>query len=249
VIHRELWLYVASFIVLVMAACTVHDNGSGPGKGGGSVGGAVPPAGGEARSLPSGLRAAYIAARQREAPPAYVVTPKGGGVWTARNEAHRFTADFDVHGISLAPEGAGAWRLGLSVARYGCDGRLQPVSDVAPEGAGNRITYRWVDPGAGALVEEWYANGPLGLEQGFSIEAPPCVGDGSIVLQMALDGLTASPRGEGAAVLRDDKGLAALQYTDVYAQDARGRALPARLSVEGNRLAIHIDAAEAAYPV
>ncbi|XYH97831.1 hypothetical protein ACMHYB_60445 [Sorangium sp. So ce1128] len=247
--RSKLWLHVAAFAVMVIAACSVHDSVVVPGAaGGGSPGGGAAPASTDAEATPAGLRAAYIAAVQRQAPPAYVAEPGRRGAWTARNEAHGFAAELDAQGVSVAPEG-GAWRLGLSVAGYGCGERLRPVSRVEPEGAGNRIAYRRVDPGSGAAVEEWYVNGPLGLEQGFSIDAPPCAGAGGIAIELALDGLTASPRGEGEADLRDGEGRAALRYTDVYARDAEGRALPARLSAEGKLLSIHVDAAGAVYPV
>jgi hypothetical protein len=249
VVQSKLWIRLAAFFVLVMPACGARESAGVPGAAGGGSPGATDPRGGvSAASTPAGLRAAYIATAQREAPPAYVAGPSGRGAWRVHNEAHRFAADIDARGISVAPE-AGTWHLGLSVARYGCSQRLQPVSRVEPEGEGNRIAYRRLDPGSGAPIEEWYVNGPLGLEQGFSIDAPPCAGEGTIAIEMALDGLAASPRGEGAAELRDGEGAAALRYTDVYARDAEGRALPARLSAEGKRLSIQVDAEGAAYPV
>ena len=236
---RHTLILSIGMLLLGVGACSSDDPPDGL-----AAANAPPPAAAESRA-PAALRAAYIASVQRAAPPAYAATANGRGGLTARNEAHRFVAGFDGRRVSVTPEGDGAWHLGLGVARYGCGERLSPVAGARVEQAGNRVAYKW----EGAPVEEWYLNGALGLEQGFTVAAPPCAGDGTIAIEMALEGLTATPEGEGAATLRDDKGAAVLRYADVFAKDAEGRALPARLSVEGARLSLRVDAAGAAYPV
>jgi hypothetical protein len=44
---------------------------------------------------------------------------------------------------------------------------LRAIRAAVPRAQGNRVVYR-----RGAL-SEWYANGPLGLEQGFTLSRPP----------------------------------------------------------------------------
>ena len=58
---------------------------------------------------------------------------------------------------------------------------MVPVTDAAPEAVGNRSdVYR-------DGLEEWYVNGPLGVEQGFVLRhAPACAGPKTIT--MAMDG-------------------------------------------------------------
>src|SRR5690349_18628133 len=123
--RSKLWLYVAAHAVMVVAACGVRDSGNRPGAGG------SPPST-DAASMPVGLRAAYIAAVQRAASPAYGAAPGRRGAWIAHNQVHRFTAELDDRGVSVVPEG-GTWHLGLSLARYGCDERLGSLPHVEPE--------------------------------------------------------------------------------------------------------------------
>jgi hypothetical protein len=55
----------------------------------------------------------------------------------------------------------------MALQGYGYGTHLDPVAIASPSAANNRIEYR-----RGALTE-WYVNGPLGLEQGFTIEQRP----------------------------------------------------------------------------
>jgi hypothetical protein len=50
---------------------------------------------------------------------------------------------------------------------YGYSGTLRGAGAVTPDASGNRVEYH-----RGALTE-WYVNGPLGLEQGFTLAQPP----------------------------------------------------------------------------
>ena len=56
-----------------------------------------------------------------------------------------------------------AGRVDLSLAGLSADGRPLTLAAARPAAHGNRAVYRRGD------VSEWYANGPLGLEQGFTI--------------------------------------------------------------------------------
>jgi hypothetical protein len=135
-------------------------------------------------------------------------------------------------------------RLRLRLAGVGFGGSLVAVGRVAPHARGNRVSY--VHPG----VTEWYANGPLGLEQGFTVARPKLGGTGALRLSLAVSGdLRASLADQGRAVNLEHDGRAVLAYRNLVASDARGRALPARLVLDGNRLEIRVDAREAAYPV
>ena len=62
---------------------------------------------------------------------------------------------------------SGSLRLGLRLAEAGYGHRLQPVGGARPKADANRVSYQR------AGLTEWYANGPLGLEQGFTIPRRP----------------------------------------------------------------------------
>ncbi len=114
----------------------------------------------------------------------------------------------------------------------------------SPRASANRVEYR-----RRSLVE-WYADGPGGLEQGFTIEVPPS-GRGDVRIELAL-------RGDGSGRVdsdgrnltwsgADDRGW--LRYGGLSAVAADGRELPATMALLGNRLTITVDDAGAVYPV
>ncbi len=89
------------------------------------------------------------------------------GALSAQNPAQELEADFTRQGMDVR-SGQAHWRLAL--AGYGYGDRLEKVEGAAPQTQANRVEYR-----RGPLVE-WYVNGPAGLEQGFTLRAPPALG-------------------------------------------------------------------------
>jgi uncharacterized repeat protein (TIGR01451 family) len=117
---------------------------------------------------------------------------------------------------------------------------------IAPEASTNRVEYH-----RGSLTE-WYVNGPVGLEQGFTLADPPAPkGDKPLTLAFAVAGtLTASSdrTGRGALLKRSD-GTVALRYSGLTAHDSLGRELQASMRIERDRLLLQVDDEEARYPV
>jgi FG-GAP repeat len=95
--------------------------------------------------------------------PGYQARAHGDG-FAAENARHKLAADFSTAGVELR-SGKGHWKLSLQ--SYGYGNALQPVPTAVPRASANRVEYR-----RGALTE-WYVNGPLGLEQGFTLNARP----------------------------------------------------------------------------
>ncbi|CAN96563.1 hypothetical protein predicted by Glimmer/Critica [Sorangium cellulosum So ce56] len=223
-------------------------------------GAAAAPAAPDTALGPARLRAAYIAAVQASAPEGYrVIEASPGGneaSLRAPNPAHRLAADFSASGVRIAPEGEARWSFSMAAARYGCAGDLREAPRAAPSATKNRVELRRQGTSPGEGLVEWYVNGPLGLEQGFTVPgAPPCLapGDQDLVIELALGGdLRATPLagGEGVA-LREASGAVAMRYTDLHATDAAGRTLPAwmELGVDERTLSLRVDTAGAAYPV
>src|SRR3954453_18523310 len=109
----------------------------------------------------------------------FAATPVAGGLGV-RNAHHHLSARFS-HGGGFVRSGSA--RFGLSLHAYGYAGRLRTLAPATPRADHNRVSYR--RPG----LSEWYANGPLGLEQGFTLQTPPAAHrSGPLTLALALSG-------------------------------------------------------------
>lgn len=172
----------------------------------------------------------------------YHASPAPDG-YRLQNSEHALAARFTPAGLHVSARAA-TW--GLSLAGYGYGSALSPVSAVAPHATANRVEYR-----RGELVE-WYVNGPLGLEQGFTLAAPPRERTGGpLTLAFALSGdvtATVSTNRRDLNLARLD-GTAALRYRGLTAFDAARRELPAWLELSRERLLVRVDDAGARYPV
>ena len=189
----------------------------------------------------------------------YQVAPLTGVQgYLAHNPAHGLRAVFADQEVRVMAGAGRPWSLGIRLTRYGYLGALKAVKGVAPLREGNRVEY-WRGAGAGALLQEWYSNGPRGIKQGFTLEAAPARRSGKdgraewklLVLEMALSG-NLIPRlraDRQVVVFSSPSGQTALVYKDLYVHDAGGRPLPAHLSLSGSTLAIEVDDRGAAYPV
>lgn len=158
------------------------------------------------------------------------------------NASQRMRATFSAGGVRVAVPGGG---VGLALAALGRGSSLRAASPVSPVARANRVSY-----GRGGAVE-WYANGPLGLEQGVTLRAPPAAGAGSsgkLGLSFALSGASARLQG-GQVVFRGASGPPILRYSGLSATDADGKVLASSLQVGGSRLTIRVDDRGARYPI
>jgi hypothetical protein len=183
----------------------------------------------------------------------------------APNPAQRYDAYFTPNGLNLAPRKAapddGAfgetaqaqetpeWRIAMRLIGHGYGENLLTAGVAALEARGNRIEYRRAWP----PVTEWYVNKAGGLEQGFTIDAPPGIRSEGERLRLALE-LTGDLSAElvegGQAVeLKQSNGEIALSYSDLYAYDAQGRELPSRMKLSKGRVILEVDDENAVYPV
>jgi len=221
-------------------------------------------------SLPAEVQASISAALGSDLP-TYRAQSRGGstGRFRAENARHELAADFTAAGIELR-HGSEVWRMAFRGYGYG-DG-LGAVTAAIPRARSNRVEYR-----RGALTE-WYVNGPLGLEQGFTLNKPPrskgaaCGTRASLqeakragqaphlpaqtvseplTIALALSGhLTATVDDNRTAMtLTDRQGHSELRYAGLRAHDADDKKLPAWLEVQGEQLLLRVDDARASYPV
>jgi hypothetical protein len=201
-----------------------------------------------AGSVHEGLSSLPLAAQQAistalgEQVPSYSVSTSGGGIVEARNPAAQLRARFARSGLTVS---SGSVRLGLSLREIGYGTSLRAVDAVAPAASLNRVRY------AHSQVSEWYVNGPLGLEQGFTLpHAPSGRTEGPLTLSLALSGnahATIAASGESLTVGRP--GARSLRYGSLVASDARGRTLSSWLELKGNHVLLRVASSGASYPL
>jgi hypothetical protein len=150
----------------------------------------------------------------------------------ARNPAQRFSARFGRAGVAIR---AGSARFAISFRAYGRGSMLSALASVSPVVSDDRVTY------SRGSVREWWANGPLGLEQGFDVARRPA-GSGALTLSLAVSG--SAWMDHGAVLLPGG-----LRYAGLQATDARGRSLRAWLQVRNGRVLVRINDRGARYPL
>ncbi len=172
---------------------------------------------------------------------AYRVDASNDG-FQALNPAQHLRARYESSGVTID---SGKARLGLSLRAVGYGAALTALGRVAPRARANRVVF------ARRGLSEWYANGPLGLEQGFTLTRAP-VGDARepLTLSLALSGsVRASVEAGGRGLTLTATGSSALRYDNLLATDARGRALHAWISLRGGQVLLHVDTRDARYPL
>ena len=156
----------------------------------------------------------------------------------ALNRAQRLRASFGRQGATIS---SGSGRVGLSLTAYGRGSYLIAAPPASPHASANRVTY------SRGPLKEWYANGPLGLEQGFDVMRQPAGRSRPLTLSLERRG-NVSARLQGGAVLLVHDGVR-LRYGDLVATDARGRRLRSRLAMSGERVLLRVNDHGARYPV
>ena len=164
------------------------------------------------------------------------------GALSAANRAQRLAFEFTSSGVSIK---TGVAQLGLRLAGIGYGSALRPIAPATPRASVNRVAYEHLG------VSESYTNGPLGLEQGFTIDhAPAGPATGPLTLAVALSGDTQPVLQQGGnALMLTRAGKHGLLYTGLRVGDARGRLLHAWLSLTPGRVLLHVDARGASYPL
>jgi hypothetical protein len=161
----------------------------------------------------------------------------------ADNPPHGLAADFGRKGIVLR-RGSEHW--GLRLLGFGYGGASAVSNEVDPSSSANRVEYQH-----GPLTE-WYVNGPMGLEQGFTLNEPPGPRNGqplTIVLEMSGNLRAAAETGSNAMTLSGRDGETGIRYAGLSARDAAGQEFRAWLKVEGERLLLEADDSGARYPL
>ncbi len=239
----RLWLggVVSAFLLLGVLVSTTHLPAAAT-RGVSSTPSPATPA------LPAGLAPVLATTLAADAGDAYTPHPAAGSdvALSANNAAQHLTASFLPDGVHFCPTAScpnetGAW--GMRLVGIGTASTLTTVAPIAPTEGRARVNY---DHGN---LTEWYINAPLGIEQGFTLTAPPArpTDAGDFVLSIGLDGVQATTTGD-TVTLTGSTGKQ-WNYGAVTATDATGRVLPAQVHGDGDTLRIGVDDRGAVYPV
>jgi trimeric autotransporter adhesin len=194
----------------------------------------------DTRALPPAAKA-QISNTVGEHEPIYHAVPQPRG-FRLDNPTHTVSATFTEDGVDFV-HGSHHW--GITLRRYGYGTALQDAAAARPQASGNRVEYR-----RGELTE-WYLNGPLGVEQGLTLDRAPARPTGEpLTLTFDLSGnLDASVDSSTRGLTLKDGDAAALRYAGLVAIDAAARELPAWLEVTGRQLRVRVDDRDARYPL
>ena len=207
---------------------------------GGSEAGAAPRRG--LSSLPAAAQGPISAALGRDDSRCYWFSATLDS-FHADNPQHALAVDVTPHGVEVLNNSV---RWGFELRGYGYGAERLAVSMAAPRAKTNRIEFK-----RGTLTE-WYINGPLGLEQGFTLARPPGKSNGRpLTVALTLSGnLTASlDAGRTTLSLAGHDGRTALRFGGLVAHDAVGLVLPGWFELHGADLLLQVDDAGAQYPL
>lgn len=213
------------------------------------------PAGGSARTTPSPSRAgsavrpsplpasarAAVSSSLGAADPAYRIHVAGRSA-RAANPAQGLAVRLTPVGVRIVSRHL---TMELLPRSYGYAGRPERAAAASLSAHLNRATYR--RPG----IEEWYVNGPLGLEQGLTVEHPSPERSGSVftaTFAVAHTPASSLSMRDGEVTLTA-AGRGSIAYGSLRALDAAGRVLPSWLTLAAGEVALHVDTARARFPV
>jgi hypothetical protein len=195
----------------------------------GSSGGLVPTQGSFAASPASKQKSQFYAV-------------KGG--FATKDALGGFVATFVQKSVTVASDRKSKWSEGITLTSFGRSS-LTKLKAVKPVVAGQGLEYKF------RQLSDLYSNGPGGLEQ--SIVIPKLVGGPTtmpVTVAVTVSGkLSASVRSSGRIVVFKQGAKTVLSYAGLWARDKTGRALPAKVFISGNSLAIAVNDANAAYPI
>src|SRR5579859_4298704 len=160
----------------------------------------------------------------------------------AHNRAQGFAATIDARGMMVQIDAA-SW--GLMLWGWGRAGAvLRQAGQATTHVTRNRIEVRQ------SGITTWYMNGPVGLEQGWTVEAPLPRQRGTPLTLILRQSGTLRAYGSGTALnVSDSQGRISMHYSGVRAWDARGHALRAWMELADSLVELHVDDGMATYPL
>ncbi len=191
--------------------------------------------------------------------------PQRAGEFLALNPAQALHSRFTPQGVEVRRHSEEQMpKLAMTLRGIGYGDRQLVVSPGTVTAQDQRIEiHRTIgDEKPSSLIPhpssltEWYVNRPTGLEQGFTLAAPP-KGAGErqagerLRLTLELSGAwQARASADGQSVdFSEAAGGGTLRYDHLVVRDARGQTLPARMSLIQRELRLEVEDAGAVWPV
>ncbi len=199
----------------------------------------------ESDPMPPALRAAFIRSRQEEAGAEYAVATHGK-IPTVTNGGHRLRAELESDSVRILPMNKDAdWSVDMRLASVERGEESDLVQRATRFVEDNRVDYQRGN------ITEWYLNGPIGFEQGFTIQEKPLDSvDGELKLNVSVDSeLEISLIGENGLALKNESGGVVLRASDLIVLDSNGDALSSRFEIVDGGFAIVVDDSDAEYPI
>ena len=172
----------------------------------------------------------------------YHVQAADGG-FSATNPHQNLAARFAPGGVEVR-HGRSRWAMTLLGWGYG--DAIAKLDAATPQASSNRVEYRHDS------LTEWYVNGPIGIEQGFTLNQAPGKSNGrplTIALTLSGDLTPVVDSGKTGLLLSNRQKHAVLRYTGLRAYDADGKELSASLELSGQQLRLQVADNGARYPV
>jgi hypothetical protein len=169
----------------------------------------------------------------------------GRAAWHAPNPAAGYDAYVTEDGVSIALNNKTYVSLSLHSLGYG-----HALRSVAPGEV--YADKQMINIAREDGVQEWYVNGPDGLEQGFTLSEPPGLQSHGALLRLALQiskGWSAVASEGGKAVILRGPRDEAVEYGKLVVRDSVGRVIPARLTVAEEQVVIEAEDSDANYPL
>ncbi len=140
-------------------------------------------------------------------------------------------------------QGQNSW--GLNLVSLGDEQKLVAVQDSKLEVKQNRAEYHY-----GSNVTAWYENGPLGLQQGVTIQTSVKENlNSKLKVNLQQNGNLVSELKNQKLILKDASGSEVLKYGTLLAYDAKGKVLPSEMKLIDRILSLEVDDRDATYPV
>ncbi|HEB70791.1 MAG TPA: hypothetical protein ENI88_14420 [Desulfobulbus sp.] len=199
----------------------------------------------QARSIPDiplGGQYAISRAIGMGQPDFHIRPQKGGSL--LNNTAQHFTASiFDNGGLKIRTRDH---HIEMRLTELGNQNQPLQSQPAHAKGSANELTY---DHG---LFSQWFINGPMGLQQGFTLNQRPARDDPDrLVLALELESdlkpyRTADGRGIDFAT---EDGKVVFRYSGLMVTDAGGRQLGAYMETAPRQIRLVINDTDARYPV
>jgi PKD repeat protein len=168
---------------------------------------------------------------------------QAGGNCRGVNAAQQIEANWNEDGLAIQ---AGKPTWGLRLEAWGYGDELVSAGRALPQANEHRVEYHR------SGLTEWYVNGPLGIEQGFTVLSPPkATSSGeALTVRLAWSGeVRVQVEEQSAAVVSNFAGEPVLRYSGLSARDASGKSLRTWLEQRGAAILLRVDDREATYPV